>query len=241
MKTYDKNDPDSIQSLFNSIAKNYDKTNGILSFQMQKRWNTSLVDQVIIPSRPKVLLDLCCGTGAIAFEYLRKTSHSAKVYMLDFSEQMLAYAKAQAEHLQLNNHAITYLQADAQKIPLTSKSVSCATMAYGIRNVRDPQSCIKDIYRVLEPGGVFGILELTQPKNPVMRLGHGLYLSKILPLLGKLFTSNEEAYQYLCNSIKTFIPPEDLENLMVAEGFINTRRQSFFSGVATLIIGRKPH
>lgn len=239
MKTYNKNDPQTIRALFNSIAQQYDKTNAVLSFQMHKRWNNALIRKAIIPAQPQVLLDLCCGTGAIAFEYLRQTSDPVKVFMLDFSEEMLGCAREHAKAANLQRHDITYLQADAQKVPLPDSSVDCATIAYGIRNVKHPQLCIDDAYRVLKPAGTFAILELTQPQNPLLRLGHHLYLRTLLPLIGKLLTSNQEAYQYLCNSIHSFIPPRNLSNLMQSSGFHEICQQSLFGGVATLLIGKK--
>ncbi|HEV8052430.1 MAG TPA: class I SAM-dependent methyltransferase, partial [Parachlamydiaceae bacterium] len=144
MKTaYNKNDPETIKKMFNSIAKQYDRTNAILSFQMHKFWNRALINKVIVPGKPEVLLDLCCGTGAIAFEYLRKTQDPLKVFMLDFSEGMLECAKFYAGQQDLEHHDIHYLQADAQVIPFLNNSVNCATIAYGIRNVRDPDLCIR--------------------------------------------------------------------------------------------------
>jgi len=240
MENYTKADPQSIRKMFNSIAKNYDRANGILSLQMHKRWNRSLVEKAISPAKPKVLLDLCCGTGAIAFEYLKDAANPTKVYLLDFSEAMLSYAQEYAKSLQLAQHDLNFLQADAQAIPLLENSIDCASMAYGIRNIKDPDACIKEVYRVLKPQGTFGILELTKPKNPVMRLGHHLYLRTVLPVIGKFVTSNQEAYKYLCNSIHTFIPPEMLAESMQSAGFYNIRRHSLMGGVATLLIGSKP-
>lgn len=239
MQEYNKNDPQSIRRMFNSIAKSYDKTNAILSMQMHKRWNRALVENAIVPSKPKVLLDLCCGTGAIAFEYLQSAKEPTKVYMLDFSEMMLACAQEHAKKQKLHRHDINFLQADAQAIPLPEKTADCATIAYGIRNVKDPDACIKDVYRVLRPHGTFGILELTQPQNPILRFGHQLYLRTVLPVVGKLVTSNQEAYQYLCNSIHSFIPPESLAASMKSAGFTNIRKVSFLGGVATLLVGSK--
>lgn len=237
--TYNKNDPETIRAMFNSIAKNYDRTNAVLSFQMHKRWNAALVKQVLLAEKPKTILDLCCGTGAIAFDYLRRSQNPLTAYMLDFSEEMLAQARIHADSMQLARHEINYLQADAQHIPLANSSIECATIAYGIRNVKQPQRCLEEVFRVLKSNGTFGILELTQPSNFFMKIGHSFYLKAMLPILGKLLTSNQEAYQYLCNSIPTFIPPQDLENLMQAAGFRQIKRQSLFGGVATLLIGKK--
>lgn len=245
MKLYNKNDPATIQEMFNSIAENYDKTNAILSFQMHKRWNQALIREVLMSKQPDCLLDLCCGTGAIAFEYLKQTKarsnlHApSQIYMLDFSEEMLAYAKKKADAQKLNQFNLSYLQADAQCIPLPDSCINCATIAYGIRNVKQPKKCLEEVYRVLKTGGSFGILELTQPSNSVLRLGHGIYLRSVLPIMGKIFTSNEEAYQYLCNSINSFIKPEILSHFMKEVGFRDVQNIPLMGGIATILIGTK--
>lgn len=236
--TYNKNDPETIKAMFNSIAFNYDRTNAVLSLNMHKRWNATLVQEVLVNERPDVLLDLCCGTGEIAFSYLKYATTTTKAFMLDFSEGMLEEARKIAVALKLSQE-ISYLQADAQSIPLMNDTIDCATVAYGIRNVKKPQKCLEEVFRVLKPGGSFGILELTQPSNLFMKIGHKFYLKQILPLIGKLLTSNKEAYQYLCNSIPNFIPPEDLETLMRNVGFRIQKRKSLLGGVATILIGRK--
>lgn len=225
--------------MFNSIAQQYDRTNAILSFRMHKWWNRTLINQAIVPARPAVLLDLCCGTGAIAFEYLKQTQDPVKTYMLDFSEGMLACAQRQAQQYNIEHHDIHYLQADAQVIPLLGNSVNCATIAYGIRNIKEPSRCIKDVYRVLKPGGTFGVLELTQPKAPLLKFMHSFYLKNCLPLIGKLVTSNKEAYNYLCNSIHGFTPPEQLKRMMKEGGFQNIQQHSLLGGVATVLVGIK--
>jgi demethylmenaquinone methyltransferase/2-methoxy-6-polyprenyl-1,4-benzoquinol methylase len=237
--TYSKNDPETIRSMFDSIAKNYDRTNAVLSLGMHNRWNSTLINKVLVPSKPRTILDLCCGTGAISLDYLRKVKEPIKAYLLDFSGEMLKYAQQRAEVLPLSQHQVEYLQADAQFIPLMKDSVDCVTIAYGIRNVKEPKKCIEEIYRVLSSDGTVGILELTEPKNPLMHLGHSLYLRTLLPILGKLLTTNQDAYQYLNQSIKSFIPPEKLKEIMHEVGFQEVQCISLLGGVATLIIGKK--
>ena len=83
--TYSKNDPETIRSMFDSIAKNYDRTNAVLSLGMHNRWNSTLINKVLVPSKPRTILDLCCGTGAISLDYLRKVKEPIKAYLLDFS------------------------------------------------------------------------------------------------------------------------------------------------------------
>lgn len=245
MMPYNKSDPSTIQEMFNSIAKNYDKTNAALSFHMHKRWNQALIQKTLLAVHPDSILDLCCGTGAIAFEYLKQIKSQAhgaapsKIFMLDFSVEMLAYARKKAEKEGLDMFNMTYLQADAQEIPLPDHCIECATIAYGIRNIKQPLQCLKDVYRVLKKGGTFGILELTQPTNPILRVGHGIYLRTVLPVMGKLFTSNQKAYRYLCDSIHSFIQPDALMDLMQSVGFKEIQKVPLMGGIATILIGKR--
>jgi demethylmenaquinone methyltransferase/2-methoxy-6-polyprenyl-1,4-benzoquinol methylase len=238
---YRKDSPSTIQSMFNSIAKRYDLTNAILSFSLHKRWNRTLIRHVCQESSPQVLLDLCSGTGDIAFDYLHTTSLSCQAYLIDFSSEMLEYAKRKETQYHFHSsHQLSYIEADVQKLPFPNQFADCATMAYGIRNVQNPALCMQDVFRVLKPGGCFGILELTRPRYRLLRLGHQIYLHTLLPFLGKWLTNNQQAYQYLCQSIQTFIEPEELKNLLTANGFIRTQCHSLTGGIATVIIGYKP-
>lgn len=240
MSVYNKNDPETIQSMFDSIAASYDRTNAVLSFQMHKWWNRELIRHTILPYTPKTYLDLCCGTGEIAFTYLKQSKNPCNVYLLDFSDQMLQCAKRKAEKLRLDRiHNLSYLQENAQSIPLGDNSIDGATIAYGIRNVKEPIECFKEVYRVLRPEGTFGILELTQPNNAFLRFGHQLYLQTFVPMLGRYLTANEAAYQYLCNSIQEFIKPQHLHHLLIQSGFRQTGSLRLFGGIATILFAKK--
>lgn len=239
MMAYNKNDPETIQRMFGSIANQYDRTNAVLSFQMHRYWNEQLVKKVIKSSDSEILLDLCCGTGEIAFSYLKSSKLSREAYLVDFCDEMLNCAKSKAYKLPLSHHKIHYIQADVQKLPLADLSADCATIAYGIRNVKNPAKCISEVYRILKPGSNFGILELTKPKNRILRMGHSFYLKTILPILGKALTSNQQAYQYLCNSIHTFIEPKDLQFLLLQAGFKEVEINPMCGGIATIISAKK--
>lgn len=238
--TYSKQDPETIQKLFGNIATQYDRTNSVLSFQLHKRWNGELIKAISEGEAPRILLDLCCGTGEIALTYLKKTPVRCQAYLLDFCEEMLQCAKIKAEEQLLHHHTLSYLRADAQNIPLPKESVKACTIAYGIRNVKDPKRCIEEVYRVLEPGGRFAILELTQPENSLLRFGHKCYLRFVLPQIGRLLTKDKAAYQYLCQSIQHFVNPQVIESQMKESGFIQTYRRPLNGGIATIIFGRKP-
>lgn len=225
--------------MFGSIAKTYDRNNAILSFMLHRYWNKKLIKAVTKQGSPDTLLDLCSGTGDITFTFLKQAQKETEVYLLDFCEEMLHCAKAKAQKFHFA-HApkLTYIQADAQSIPLPDGSVDCVTIAYGIRNVAEPEKCAREVLRVLKPGGTFGILELTQPTQPVLRLGHQMYL-RTLPILGRCFSANQQAYQYLCNSIKTFIQPPELEHLLIQIGFRQTSCTPLSGGISTIILGKK--
>lgn len=240
MSIYHKEDPETIQAMFNSIARSYDRTNAILSIRMHHHWNQTLVDNVFCKGSCGEMLDLCCGTGEIAFTALQKSIRPSQVTLLDFSEEMLKCAKAKAASFPGSiRDSMTYLQADAQSIPLPNDSFDHATIAYGIRNVKNPSKCIREVFRILKYGGVFGILELTRPENSFLRFGHHLYLRTLLPLLGWCFSANTDAYQYLCRSINTFIEPKEMTDLLEQAGFRDIRRIRISGGIATILIAKK--
>lgn len=239
---YSKEQPNSIRSMFGSIAPTYDRGNAILSFSCHRYWNARLCKLTVeaaLSGKEGSYLDLCCGTGDIAYRFLKHASHPQRAYLLDFCPEMLEEARIKAQNLSLAKHRIDFIEGDAQKIPLPDASVDCVTIAYGIRNVQSPELCVREVYRVLKPGGRFGILELTRPKNTLMAWGHGWYLRNILPLMGKLFLRNEEAYRYLCNSIQSFVSPDLLEETLQGCGFSRTGQRALMGGIATIVIGKK--
>lgn len=238
---YNKQDPTSIRTLFGSIAKRYDLGNAVLSMRLFRRWNARLIEGIVKPQQPKVLLDLCCGTGDIAFTYLSEAKITPEtIYMIDFCPEMLKQARVKAESLpKRQRSSIHYITGDAQDIPLPDASVDCVTIAYGIRNVANPAKCIGEVFRILRPGGSVGILELTRPDNPFMRFGHALYLRTIVPVVGRFLTSNRQAYEYLQRSIRHFIPTEDLQQMLQATGFAQATVTTLSAGIATIISGQK--
>ncbi len=233
--SYTKSDPSSIQSLFNSIAPYYDRTNTMLSFGLHQKWNCAFIKKV---GQPKCLLDLCAGTGEIAYGFLENT-WSDKAYLLDFSEKMLKEAKRKSERLGIHPERLEFIQGDAQEIPLPDMSVDAVTIAYGIRNIKEPIKCMKEAYRVLKWQGKFGILELTRPNSAFLRYAHSGYLHLGIPLLGKLLTRNRKAYRYLCNSIHHFVDPQELRHQLFETGFARVELIPLHAGIATILIATK--
>lgn len=226
---YHKNAPETIQAMFATIAHHYDRANTTFTFGLHKRWNRQLIHAL---GNPKRLLDLCAGTGEVAFGYLKKNRNS-KAILLDFCPEMLAIAQQKGLSLQGRFELIT---ADAQMIPLPDHSVDAVAISYGIRNIKDPEKCFREAHRVLACGGSFAILEATRPTSLLPKIGHRLHTRFLLPLLGKLVAKNIDAYKYLASSVDEFASPDTLEALLYKAGFQHVKRRPLTFGSATLFI-----
>jgi demethylmenaquinone methyltransferase/2-methoxy-6-polyprenyl-1,4-benzoquinol methylase len=202
-------------------------------------WNRTLVRRINREVPIHDLLDLCAGTGEIALAHLKKSKTPCRAILLDFCAPMLEVAKAKASQLQLPGHSLEFIQGDAQLLPLPDASVDAVTIAYGIRNVADPSRCVKEVMRVLKPGGCWGILELTRPKNALLNTLHTAYLRTMLPILGKIAASNKGAYEYLSSSIGKFQSPEELKSLLAKSGFETVQCYPQTGGIATILIAKK--
>lgn len=178
---------------------------------------------------------MCAGTGEIAFGFLKK-KREAQATLLDFSSEMLEVAKSKGEPFKTRFESVT---ADAQKIPFPDHSFDAVSIAYGLRNVQNTKLCMKEAYRVLHHSGVFAILELTCPSFPIFRSLHSLFLKTMIPWIGKRVAYNQEAYQYLCDSIQHFIAPQKIEEALLDAGFCSTKRISLMGGIATVILAKK--
>ena len=243
MSKYNQQKPETIRTMFSTIAPNYDKTNAVISLKLYRSWNRQLINAIAHNSliRQHTLLDLCAGTGEVSFAWLQQQQESKKAILLDFCQEMLDVAQRKATHLSLDRHDLAFLQADAQFIPLEDQSVDCTTIAYGIRNVKEPRLCAHEVHRVLKPGGRFGILELSEPQNPLLRYAHTFYMRKVMPFLGALLTDNGDAYRYLSSSVHLFVKPTELEYMLKHAGFHKTWRKPLMGGVAHILIAEKSY
>lgn len=229
--TYSQQKPESIQALFNTIAKRYDRANSLMSFHMHALWNRKLAAAVLQDS-PTAVIDLCSGTGEIAFRMVE----GAPIQLVDFSEKMLEVAKSYAKTLPEGlQEKLQFLQANVEELPFQEASFSHATIAYGIRNVQNHKKCLQEMYRVLMPSGKAHILELTRPKNRGLRSMHRLYMKLALPLIGRWLAKDKQAYQYLQRSIETFVSPEKLAETAKEVGFQRVKIVPLTFGIATLI------
>lgn len=236
--TYSKAAPKTIQEMFGKIAKRYDLCNRALSFNLHRVWNRKLVKELLKANAPSKILDLCAGTGDIALEFARQKK-TVDVTLLDFCAPMLNIAKEKTESHAQDKAAFSFVEGDATNLPFKEGMFSHISVAYGIRNVQNPLKCVQEAHRVLLPGGVFGILELTRPKNRIMGSFHSIYLKTFVPMIGSLVTQDKEAYQYLNQSIKQFQTSSTLEKMLEETGFQDVRTIPVTLGIASIIIGSK--
>ena len=218
-----------IRSLFDSIVPTYDLLNHVLSVGTDVLWRRNIFRH-IDPVRGKRVIDLCCGTGVVSRLLYTK---GARVVSLDFSMAML---KRGIERKAVPGDPVS---ADASAMPFRDNTFSTATIAFGIRNIPDIDNFIREVFRVLAPGGELAILELVRPENRFMRLFHSFYLRTVLPLIGGAVSGEKSAYEYLSRTIATFIDPSELKTMLEKYGFGNVAFYAQTFGAATIIICRK--
>lgn len=226
-------DPQIIQKMFDAISFRYDLLNFLMSFGLDANWRKKVVLEAT-PQKKESLLDLACGTGDIAFTFL-KHQPEMDVVGLDFSPQMIEKAKVKARKKK-HTQAI-FKVGDALKLDLENQSVDIITMSFALRNLADLPKAFQEMARVLRPGGRVLCLELTRPKNILLKWGHFLFLKTYVPIVGFLFSGDYKAYAYLAKSIREFPPAETILRTMTHNGLENTRAVTLSGGIATIFIG----
>lgn len=232
--------------MFSSIAPCYDLGNKVLSGGLFHFWNRALIDATLLQDpAPMRILDLCCGTGEISVRYLKIAQkkgvrpNQQHITLVDFSSKMLEEAQKRLQPALDSGVDLEFKCADARALPYPNQHFDAAVIAYGIRNIPSPRHCLDEVYRVLRPGGRLGVVELTRPHSSLLRFGHAVYLRTLVPLLGRMVTSNQEAYQYLQKSVEGFISPEEVVHMMRMSGFAMPLCRSLMGGIATLFLGQK--
>lgn len=220
----------NIQDMFDALAPNYDIMNTMLSLGFHSLWNRNLVHMLGASDH---LLDLCAGTGKVALQYIR-TYPQASGTLVDFSKQMLLYVQKKYPHA-----PFTYICKDIETLPFTNNSQKKISMAYGLRNLKNPLPTLQEIHRVTHPRGTFGILELTKPQSFCIHYIHKFYLNYLVPWLGKHYAHNRSAYEYLNASIKRLPYDPILEGLFREAGFVVSNKKKLLFGTATIWILKK--
>jgi len=228
--------PSRIAGMFDAIAPRYDLLNHVLSAGLDRRWRDRAVDVLRLPNGARVL-DLCTGTADLAVATARRVP-SASVVGIDFAGTMLQLGLAKVRALGLAR-AIQLVRGDATRVPLGSASCDAATIAFGIRNVEEPELALAEIARVLRPNGRLAILEFGQPRIPGLRTLYSWYFRFVLPIVGRLVSKHRSAYYYLPASVGTFPPPADFAAIIARHGFSNVRTVSLTFGIVYLYVAER--
>jgi len=227
-------DPSRIKNMFSSIAPSYDRANDVLSLGVHHLWRRALVKWSEAAPGESVL-DCATGTGDLAIEFKKAVGSEGQVLGTDFCEDMLLSAPLKAKK---RNLLVDFAVADATKLPFPSSSYDIVSMAFGIRNVGDTQSALKEMARVLRPGGRLMILEFGQPTSASLGSVYKFYSKNILPKIGGWLTGQPEAYKYLEHSSAEFPSGELFLELMRATGaFQRVEFKALSYGVAYMYKG----
>jgi demethylmenaquinone methyltransferase/2-methoxy-6-polyprenyl-1,4-benzoquinol methylase len=206
--------------MFDRIAPVYDVMNRVMTAGLDRRWRRETVREVVRPGDR--VLDAACGTGDLAIEASRA---GARVVGLDFSGAMLERARRKAPELE-------WLQGDLLALPFEDADFDAATVGFGIRNVADLEAGLRELRRVVRPGGRLGVLEITRPSG-ILRPFYSLWFDRVVPLLGRILPGGE-AYTYLPASVRRFPGPDELAAALRAAGFDDVRYRLFAGGIVAL-------
>lgn len=230
--------PARIASMFDAIAPRYDFLNHFLSAGMDRGWRDRAVEALSLPDNARVL-DLCTGTADLAIATVTRTS-GATVVGVDFAAEMLRLGLGKIRGAGLDQR-IRMVRGDAAMIPLADRSCDAATIAFGIRNVAEPERALAEIARVMRPGGRLAILEFGQPRIPGIRTLYSWYFRYVLPLAGRLISKHQSAYSYLPASVGTFPPPSEFSRVIAATGFSHVRAVPLTLGIVYLFVAERAH
>jgi len=217
--------PAEVQRMFDRISPVYDVMNRVMTAGLDRRWRRLTAQAAVRPGDR--VLDACCGTGDLALAALEA---GGDVVGLDFSERMLERARRKSD-------AVEWVQGDVTALPYEDGSFDAVTVGFGIRNVPELQAGLRELARVLRPGGRFGCLEITRPRG-VLRPFFRLWFDGLVPLLGRILPGGA-AYTYLPASVRRFPGPTDLAAAMEQAGFRNVRYRLLAGGIVALHTGER--
>ena len=219
-----------IKNIFSTVAPYVDLLSSGFSFGFDHFWRRRSVSLSGIRAGARVL-DVCTGTGELAFLLSRRVGAHGSVTGADFCEEMLVRAKMKCDPRYSN---LTFIISDAKRLSFPDNSFDAVTVAFGMRNIPDTSLALREITRVLKPGGTFLCLELTRPNSAWFRALYEWYVFKIMPFVGELVVQTAAPYLYLPRSINAFYPPDEFKQIIADLGYSEVRVASMTMGIATI-------
>jgi demethylmenaquinone methyltransferase/2-methoxy-6-polyprenyl-1,4-benzoquinol methylase len=225
-----------VREMFAAIATRYDLLNHLLSGNIDKRWRRLVAQALrgkLVDGNARIL-DVACGTGDLSLTLSQ--SGGARIVGIDFCRPMLDIAATKSAKSGL---PLPFIEGDALHLPFADRSFEAATIAFGLRNLTSVEAGIKELLRVLKPGGKVAVLEFSKPQAPILRSLFKFYFTKLLPRFGGLISGSKSAYQYLPDSVSRFPDQKELATMMKDAGFAEVSYQNLTGGIAALHLGTR--
>lgn len=228
-----------VHDLFEGVSNKYDLMNDLMSVGLHRYWKEHFVKSLPIALNQKIL-DLASGTGDIAFKIFQKyRAFAPHITLCDLTEGMINQAKDKA----INKgylHQLDFIISSAEHLAFDDNYFDGVTLSFGLRNTTHKDSVLKEVFRVLKPGGWFSCLEFSKPKCHLFSKVYDLYSFHVIPVMGRFVAKDENAYQYLVESIRQFPDQETLKIMMSDSGFRNVVYENMSNGIVTIHTGFKP-
>lgn len=224
-----------VTQMFDTISKNYDGLNRVISLGIDVKWRKRVVD-IVSRSKPENILDIATGTGDLAINLQKSGAKS--IIGLDISPGMLEIGRKKVEDKNLDS-IIEMVIGDSENLSFTDNMFDAVTVAFGVRNFEDLERGLSEIHRVLKPKGKFVVLETSVPTKFPSKQGYHIYSKYILPTIGRFFSKDKIAYNYLSESAAAFPFGEDFNNILRKTGFIDVENRPQTLGVATIYVASK--
>jgi demethylmenaquinone methyltransferase / 2-methoxy-6-polyprenyl-1,4-benzoquinol methylase len=221
-----------VNNVFNSVANKYDLMNDITSIGIHREWKNNLIDW-LAPQNNQKLADIAGGTGDIARKFLNNGGLSA--YVIDINEEMMKSGKANKQ----SSNKIKWMVASAEEIPVDDNTFERASMGFGLRNITNRDKALKEVYRILKPGGRFICLEFSHVENEFIKKIYNFWSFKCMPYIGESVTGDRSAYTYLVESIRQFPTQPELSSMLSDAGFSRVKYRNLSNGIVSLHSGWK--
>jgi demethylmenaquinone methyltransferase / 2-methoxy-6-polyprenyl-1,4-benzoquinol methylase len=221
-----------VNSVFNSVADKYDLMNDITSLGIHREWKNNLINWMA-PQKNQKLADIAGGTGDIARKFLNNGGQSA--YIIDINEEMIKSGKVNKKSLK----NIKWLVASAEDIPIDDNTFERATMGFGLRNITNRAKALKEVHRILKPGGRFICLEFSHVENDLIEQIYNFWSFKCMPYIGEKVAGDRSAYTYLVESIRQFPTQTELSEMFSEAGFSRVKYRNLSNGIVSLHSGWK--
>jgi demethylmenaquinone methyltransferase/2-methoxy-6-polyprenyl-1,4-benzoquinol methylase len=219
-----------VKEMYDNIAANYDKLNHIISFNLDRIWRRRVM-RIVRRSKASKIMDIATGTGDLAIAMAKRVDRT-QILGIDLSEEMLAVARRKVQKQGLEER-IMLEKGDAENLAMVETgSIDAVTVAFGVRNFENLERGLGEIHRTLREGGKFVVLELSVPKNRLIRWFYAQYSHRILPGIGAMISKDKQAYVYLPESIDEFPTPERFVEILESVGFKDVKRRKQSFGVA---------